>query len=76
MKMNGVLIFLVCFGRSLVRAGTLLTVLGFLDGEGQVRASCSYQEAQRLELNPPVDGGVIQHCISDRFLQVAYSGQC
>lgn len=47
MSMDGVLIFLVCFRRSLGYAGTLLTILDCLDGEGQVRASCLYHQAQR-----------------------------
>lgn len=76
MKMDGVLIFPVCFGRNLVHARTLLTILAFLDGEGQVRALCSCQQAQGSELNTPVHGGVIQHCVSHRFLQVGCSEQC
>lgn len=46
MGVDGVLIFLVCFRRSLVPAGTLLTVLDYLDGRGQVRASCLCHQAQ------------------------------
>lgn len=36
MDMDGVLIFLACFGRSLVYAGTLLTILDFLDEKGEL----------------------------------------
>lgn len=55
MNMDEVLIFLVCF-RSLVHSGTLLTILDYLDGKGQVRGS---------ELNAPVPGGVTELCVLD-----------
>lgn len=71
MDMDGVLIFLACFGRSLVYAGTLLTILDFLDGKGWVRASCLCPWVQGWELNPPVPGGVIQLCVPDGFLQIS-----
>lgn len=59
--MDGVLIFSVCF-RSLVHAGTLHTILDYLDGKGQVRASCLSHQAQGWEMNAPAPGEVIQLC--------------
>lgn len=38
MSLDGILIYLVCFRRSLVHAGTLLTTLDYLDRKGQDRA--------------------------------------
>lgn len=51
-------------------AGTLFTILDYLDGKGQVKASCLCRHAQGCELNAPVPGGVIQLCVLDGFLQI------